>query len=88
MREIGREFRDLDGRAERAQAGGEERRLRARRSRREAVEVEEHAVDGLLVRAAAVQVGCDQEASDAADWAEQQPDPLPEDALKNVFAST
>ena len=36
--------------------------------------------------AAAVQAACDQEASDAADWAEQQPDPLPEDALKNVFA--
>ena len=36
--------------------------------------------------AAGVQATCDQEASDAADWAEQQPDPLPEDALKNVFA--
>jgi len=36
--------------------------------------------------AAGVQAECDQEASDAADWAEQQPDPLPEDALKNVFA--
>jgi 2-oxoisovalerate dehydrogenase E1 component alpha subunit len=36
--------------------------------------------------AAAVQAECDQEASDAADWAEQQPDPLPEDTLKNVFA--
>ena len=36
--------------------------------------------------AAAVQAACDVEASDAADWAEQQPDPLPEDALKNVFA--
>ena len=36
--------------------------------------------------AASVQAECDQEASDAADWAEQQPDPLPEDALKNVFA--
>ena len=36
--------------------------------------------------AATVQAACDQEASDAADWAEQQPDPLPEDALKNVFA--
>jgi 2-oxoisovalerate dehydrogenase E1 component alpha subunit len=33
-----------------------------------------------------VQAECDREASDAADWAEQQPDPLPEDALKNVFA--
>jgi 2-oxoisovalerate dehydrogenase E1 component alpha subunit len=37
-------------------------------------------------RAAEVQTACDQEASDAADWAEQQPDPLPEDALKNLFA--
>jgi len=36
--------------------------------------------------AAGVQADCDREASDAADWAEQQPDPLPEDALKNVFA--
>ncbi len=36
--------------------------------------------------AAGVESACDQEASDAADWAEQQPDPLPEDALKNVFA--
>ena len=36
--------------------------------------------------AAAVQAECDGDASDAADWAEQQPDPLPEDALKNVFA--
>jgi 2-oxoisovalerate dehydrogenase E1 component alpha subunit len=36
--------------------------------------------------AAGVQAACDQEASDAADWAEQQPDPLPEDTLKNVFA--
>jgi 2-oxoisovalerate dehydrogenase E1 component alpha subunit len=36
--------------------------------------------------AAAVQAECDREASDAADWAEQQPDPVPEDALKNVFA--
>ncbi len=35
--------------------------------------------------AAGVQAGCDQEASDAADWAEQQPDPLPEDTLKHVF---
>jgi 2-oxoisovalerate dehydrogenase E1 component alpha subunit len=33
-----------------------------------------------------VQVALDKEASDAADWAEQQPDPLAEDALKNVFA--
>jgi 2-oxoisovalerate dehydrogenase E1 component alpha subunit len=29
---------------------------------------------------------CDAEASGAADWAEQQPDPLPEQALTNVFA--
>jgi 2-oxoisovalerate dehydrogenase E1 component alpha subunit len=36
--------------------------------------------------AAAVQGECDREASDAADWAEGQPDPLPEDALKNLFA--
>ena len=35
--------------------------------------------------AAEVQAECDREASDAADWAEQQPDPLPEDALKNLF---
>jgi 2-oxoisovalerate dehydrogenase E1 component alpha subunit len=33
-----------------------------------------------------VQVALDKEASDAADWAEQQADPLAEDALKNVFA--
>ena len=36
--------------------------------------------------AAGVHAACDQEASEAADWAEQQPDPVPEDALKNVFA--
>src|ERR1700687_3536556 len=36
--------------------------------------------------AAKVQKECDKEASDAADWAEQQPDPVPEDALKHVFA--
>jgi 2-oxoisovalerate dehydrogenase E1 component alpha subunit len=36
--------------------------------------------------AARVQAECDREASDAADWAEQQPDPIPEDALTNVFA--
>jgi 2-oxoisovalerate dehydrogenase E1 component alpha subunit len=35
---------------------------------------------------ARVQSECDREASDAADWAEQQPDPLAEDALKHVFA--
>jgi 2-oxoisovalerate dehydrogenase E1 component alpha subunit len=33
-----------------------------------------------------VQKGYEEEASQAADWAEQQPDPIPEDALKNVFA--
>jgi 2-oxoisovalerate dehydrogenase E1 component alpha subunit len=33
-----------------------------------------------------VQKGYEEEASQAADWAEQQPDPLPQDALKNVFA--
>jgi len=37
-------------------------------------------------QATEVQAACDSEASDAADWAEQQPDPLPEDALKNLFA--
>ena len=36
--------------------------------------------------AAEVQKRYDEEASEAADWAEQQPDPAPEDALKNVFA--
>jgi 2-oxoisovalerate dehydrogenase E1 component alpha subunit len=36
--------------------------------------------------AARIQEGFDKEASDAADWAELQPDPVPEDALKNVFA--
>jgi len=36
--------------------------------------------------AAEVQAACDREASEAADWAEQQADPLPEDALKNLFA--
>lgn len=33
-----------------------------------------------------IQTAFDKEASDAADWAEQQPDPTAEDALKNVFA--
>jgi 2-oxoisovalerate dehydrogenase E1 component alpha subunit len=37
--------------------------------------------------AARVQKECDKEASDAADWAEQQPDPVAEDALNNVFAA-
>jgi 2-oxoisovalerate dehydrogenase E1 component alpha subunit len=36
--------------------------------------------------AAKVQAECDKEASEAADWAEQQPDPVAEDALTNVFA--
>ena len=36
--------------------------------------------------AAEVQTAFDKEASDAADWAEEQPDPLAEDALKNLFA--
>ena len=36
--------------------------------------------------AANVEAECDKEASDAADWAEQQPDPVAEDALTNVFA--
>ena len=36
--------------------------------------------------AAAVQAECDREASEAADWAESQPDPVAEDALKHVFA--
>jgi len=36
--------------------------------------------------AARVQQEYDREASDAADWAEQQPDPVPEDAMKHVFA--
>ena len=36
--------------------------------------------------AAKVRTECDKEASDAADWAEQQPDPVAEDALTNVFA--
>ena len=34
-----------------------------------------------------IQEECDREASDAADWAEQQPDPVAEDALNNVFAA-
>jgi 2-oxoisovalerate dehydrogenase E1 component alpha subunit len=36
--------------------------------------------------AARVQAECDREASDAADWAEQEPDPIAEDALTHVFA--
>src|SRR5207245_2292406 len=36
--------------------------------------------------AARIQTECDQEASAAADWAEQQPDPVAEDALTNLFA--
>jgi 2-oxoisovalerate dehydrogenase E1 component alpha subunit len=35
---------------------------------------------------ARLQAESDREASDAADWAEQQPDPIAEDALTNVFA--
>jgi 2-oxoisovalerate dehydrogenase E1 component alpha subunit len=35
---------------------------------------------------ARAQAAYNQEASDAADWAEQQPDPVAEQALKNVFA--
>ena len=35
---------------------------------------------------ARTQAECDAEASEAADWAEQQPDPIAEDALTNVFA--
>lgn len=38
------------------------------------------------VQAARLQAECDQEASEAADWAEQQPDPIPEEALTNLFA--
>ncbi len=33
-----------------------------------------------------VQAALDKEASDAADWAEEQPDPRPEDAMTNVFS--
>jgi 2-oxoisovalerate dehydrogenase E1 component alpha subunit len=33
-----------------------------------------------------IRAECDQEASDAADWAEQQPDPRAEDTLSQVFA--
>jgi 2-oxoisovalerate dehydrogenase E1 component alpha subunit len=36
--------------------------------------------------AAKLQADFDKEASDAADWAEVQPDPRPEDALTNVFS--
>ena len=36
--------------------------------------------------ATTVQAAFDKEASDAADWAEVQPDPRPEDGLTNVFA--
>lgn len=35
---------------------------------------------------ARMQAELDAEASEAADWAEQQPDPIPENALSNVFA--
>jgi 2-oxoisovalerate dehydrogenase E1 component alpha subunit len=37
-------------------------------------------------QASALQAECDAEASEAADWAEQQPDPTPEDALTHLFA--
>jgi len=37
-------------------------------------------------QAARVQADFDKEASAAADWAEEQPDPLPEDALTNVYS--
>jgi 2-oxoisovalerate dehydrogenase E1 component alpha subunit len=37
--------------------------------------------------AATVQDDYNKEASDAADWAEQQPDPVAEDAMTNVFAA-
>ena len=33
-----------------------------------------------------VRLECEHESSEAADWAEGQPDPRPEDALRNVFA--
>ncbi|MDQ6879889.1 MAG: thiamine pyrophosphate-dependent dehydrogenase E1 component subunit alpha [Candidatus Dormibacteraeota bacterium] len=33
-----------------------------------------------------IQQECDEEASEAADWAEQQPDPIAENALTNLFA--
>jgi 2-oxoisovalerate dehydrogenase E1 component alpha subunit len=36
--------------------------------------------------AAGVQAACDKEASEAADWAEVQPDPVAEDAMTHVFA--
>lgn len=36
--------------------------------------------------ASKVQAAFDKEASDAADWAEEQPDPRPEDAMTNVFS--
>jgi len=68
------------------------------RTKEEIVEASEHDPIALYVAwlvergwiaaddAAKVQAECDREASDAADWAEQQPDPLPEDALTHVFA--
>ena len=37
-------------------------------------------------QASTLQAECDAEASEAADWAEQQPDPTPEDALTHLFA--
>jgi len=68
------------------------------RTKEEVVEASEHDPIALYVAwlveqgwisagdAAKVQAECDAEASDAADWAEQEPDPLPEDTLSNVFA--
>src|ERR1700680_5114115 len=53
------------------------------------VRVRSWLIEGGWVRGcelAKVQSDCDREASDAADWAEQQPDPIAEDALTNVFA--
>jgi len=38
-------------------------------------------------QAAKIEEEYNKEASDAADWAEQQPDPLAEDAMTNVFAT-
>jgi 2-oxoisovalerate dehydrogenase E1 component alpha subunit len=68
------------------------------RSKEEVAEASEHDPIALFVawlveqgwiaagEAAKVQAECDKDASDAADWAEQQPDPVAEDALTNVFA--
>jgi 2-oxoisovalerate dehydrogenase E1 component alpha subunit len=68
---------------------------------REAAELSEAAAHDPLVRfeawlaargwlrsdeAARIGAECDREAAEAADWAEQQPDPRPEDLETNVFA--